>query len=264
MRLIRGSSIGMCAILVLVEMAVVPTLGKAQDIVRGEFKLLHEVRWENSVLPMGEYAYFVDYSHWPALVRVEQKDGTFSGVFVARGMLKPGKHGDGGLSVQDAGAGSQVVSLFLGGRAAELYFSGPGPEDGKPSRGEARTEDSAAWPVRELGYLTILNPNHEKVDVDAVEKVYLRVCEAIEKEFNRTTPVRPRLVVRLGAEDNVLRYPMGEIRLKKWDEYRFADGVLDLAMHYLLPPEERVRLSNIAVQEAGTTVTVCELNACRN
>jgi hypothetical protein len=171
-------------------------------------------------------------------------------------MLKPGKHGDAGLSMEDAGAGSHVVSLFLGGRAAELYFSGPDPENGKPSGGEARAEDSAAWSVREMGYLTILNPNHEKVDVDTVENVYLRVCEAIEKEFNRTTPVRPRLVVRLGAEDNVLRYPMGEIQLKKWDEYRFADGVLDLAVHYLLPLEERIRLSNVAVHEAGTTVTV--------
>jgi hypothetical protein len=246
------------------EMAVGPTLGKAQEIIRGEFKLPHEVRWEDSVLPMGEYVYFVDSNHWPALVRVEQKGGSFSGVFVARGMLKPGKHVDAGLSMEDAGTGSHVVSLYLRGKVGELYFSGPDPEAGNPAGGEVRTEDSATWSVRKLGYLTILNPNHEKVAVDTVEKVYLRVCEAVEKEFSRTTPVRPRMVVRLGADDNILRYPMGEIQLKKWDEYRFADAVLDLAMHDLLPPQERLRLSNSAVQEAGTTVTVCELKACRN
>ena len=94
--------------------------------------------------------------------------------------------------------------------------------------------------------------------------MYLRVCEAIEKEFNRASRICPRLVVRLGAPDNVLRYPMGEILLKKWDEYRSADGVLDVAMHELLPPEARTRLSMTAVKTAESTVSVCELKACVN
>jgi hypothetical protein len=57
---------------------------------------------------------------------------------------------------------------------------------------------------------------------------------------------------------------MGEIELKKWDEYRFADAVVDLALHDLVTPEVRVKLGNTAVREAGATVNVCDLKACVN
>jgi len=251
--------------LILMEVALIPINGKAQSITRGEFRLPHEVRWENSILPTGDYVYFVDANKWPAVVRVEQKGGAFSGVFVAQGMVRPVKHNDSGLSMEDHGTGAHVVSLYMRGDGGELFFPEPDADGEKPPDNEDHGAGSDSGPtVRKLGYLTILNPNHEKLPVDAVEKVYLRVCEAIEREFNRPTPIRPRLVVRLGSTDNVLRYPMGEIQLKKWDEYRFADAVLDLAMHEILPPEERVRLSNSAVHEAGSTVSVCELKGCSN
>ncbi len=268
MNLVRLFRFIVFAGLILMEVALIPINGKAQSITRGEFRLPHEVRWENSILPTGDYVYFVDANQWPAVVRVEQKGGSFSAVFVAQGMVRPVKHSDSGLSMEDHGTGAHVVSLYMRGEGGELFFSEPDPDvekavdsSGSQDRGEGGESGPA---VRKLGYLTILNPNHEKLPVDAVEKVYLRVCEAIEREFNRPTPIRPRLVVRLGAADNVLRYPMGEIQLKKWDEYRFADAVLDLAMHEILPPEERVRLSNSAVHEAGSTVTVCELKGCSN
>jgi hypothetical protein len=57
---------------------------------------------------------------------------------------------------------------------------------------------------------------------------------------------------------------MREIQLKKWDEYRFADAVVELALHDMVPPEERVRLSDAAVHEAGATINICELKACVN
>ena len=265
MNLVRLFRFFVFAGLILMEVALIPINGKAQSITRGEFRLPHEVRWENSILPTGDYVYFVDANKWPAVVRVEQKGGAFSAVFVAEGMVRPVKHNDSGLSMEDHGKGAHVVSLYMRGEAGELFFHEPDADGEKPPDSEDRGEGGDVGPsIRKLGYLTILNPNREKLPVDAVERVYLRVCEAIEHQFNRSTPIRPRIVVRLGSADNVLRYPMGEIQLKKWDEYRFADAVLDLAIHEILPPEERVRLSNTAVHEAGSTVTVCELKGCSN
>lgn len=268
MNLVRVNSILAFFIVVIIKAVIFPVSGFAQNVVRGDFKLPHDVRWENSVLPAGDYVYFVDIGRRPILVRVEQKGGGFSGVFVPDGYLKPGKPGEsGGLALGGYGDDSYVISLRLQGMAGDLYF-GP-PDSYEASSGEtAKTteapQETVPWTARTLGNLTILNPNHEKVSIEEAEKVYLRVCEAIEREFHRVTPVRPRLVVQLGAGDNVLRYPIGEILLKKWDKYRFADGVVDLAMHYLLPPDERERLSDAAVHAAGSVVDVCELKACAN
>jgi hypothetical protein len=72
------------------------------------------------------------------------------------------------------------------------------------------------------------------------------------------------LILRLGAENNVLRYPMREIQLKKWDEYRFADAVVEVALEGMVSKEDRVRLSNTAVNAAAATVNICELKTCGN
>ena len=264
MNLICGNSIILFAILAIAEIAVIPVSGRAQVVVSGEFNLSREVRWENSVLPMGGYEYFVDSSLSPVLVRVEKKGGGFSGVFIPQAFLRPGTKSNSGIFTTHIGNHSYVISFQLQELGGELGFSVPDKEAEKDAAERIQTADTNNSSSRALGYVTILNPNHEKISLDEVEKVYLRVCETIEREFHRPAEVRPRLVLRLGGSVDVLRYPMGEIQLRKWDQYRFADGVLDLAMHSMLPPEERARLSNIAVRAAAATVSVCELKACAN
>ncbi len=296
MNLVRGNfiyTILIFVILVMAEAVLIPLPGNAQEVIRGEFRLPHDVRWENSVLPAGSYVYYVDSGRWPVVVRVEETRGGFTGVLVAEGLLKPGNPEErGGIFLGGHGDTSYIVSLRPKGMLGDLFFSAPAADVEGATANQAMnqtandvlnpTEHPSAIPgnqpvdpdglgpentksaVRARGYLKILNPDHQKISLDEAEKVYLSVCEAIEREFHRTTPVRPPLVVRLGASDNVLQYPVGEIRLKKWDQYRFADAVVDLAMHYMLPPSERTRLSNAAVREADTTVDVCELKACVN
>jgi hypothetical protein len=262
--LIRGNSIIMFAILVIAEMIVFSVPGRAQLVISGGFNLSREVRWQNSVLPMGEYVYFIDSNRSPVLVRVEQKGGGFSGVFIPQAFLRPGKQVSSGIFTAHMGNDSYVLAFQLQELGGELDFSVPASEAEKELPDQIHVPESSPSAVLARGYLTIVNPNHEKMSLEEAEKVYLRVCEAIEKEFNHPTPIRPRLVLRLGAKDNVLRYPIGEIQLRKWDQYRFADGVLDLATNSVLPPEEKIRLSNTAVHEAGTTVNVCDLKACVN
>ncbi len=266
MNLVRGNSIFVFIISVLIELVIFPMPGGAQQVVRGEFNLSRQVRWGNSVLPMGEYNYFVDSNHWPAVVRVEQGGGGFSGVFIPQALLRPGRKGSDGIVLGDAGKDAYVMSLDLPGLGEELDFSAPGAgaDEEKRAANPAPANEAGVSYSSALEYLTILNPNHEKISPEEAAKVYLRACEVVEKEFNRATPIRPRLLLRLGANDNVLRYPMREIQLKKWDEFRFADAVVDIALHEMVPPEERIKLGNTAVRNAGSTVNVCELKACVN
>jgi len=264
--LVRGNFTVVLALLIIVFITIFPVPGRAQEVVRGEFSLSQEVRWGNSVLPMGDYVYFVDSNRWPAEVRVEQKRGGFTGMFIPQALLRPGKQGGSGIVLRSVGNDTYVKSLHLQELGAELDFSAPGAEaEDRPADSlDARATSVSSSSSGASEYITILNPTHEKISLEEVGKVYLRACEAVEKEFNRPTPIRPRLILRLGTGNNLLRYPMLEIQLKKWDGYRFADAVVDLAIHDMLPPEEKVRLGNSAVHEAGATVNVCELKACVN
>ena len=262
MNLIRVNSIIPYAFLFIIVFAVFPDSGRAQQIVTGEFNLPHEVRWEKSVLPMGDYIYYVDTQLRPVFVRVEQKGGGFSGMFVPQAFLRPGKKQNGGIDLAGAGSNMYVMALHLDSLHGELDFSAPEPES--ESGGAAQSDESTASSVRARGYLRILNPNHEKLSLEAAERLYWKACQAVEREFNRSTPIRPKLVLRLGASNNLLRYPTREIQLKKWDQHRFADAVVDAALQEMVRPDERAKLSDAAVREAGATVHICELKACAN
>ena len=261
---IRGNSILRVAILAFAVAALFPGMGKAQDVIRGEFNLSREVHWQDSVLPKGDYVYFVDSGQWPSLVRVEQKGGSFSGVFVSSLRQSSSKDSAPGISLGMAGNEVYIHSLRLQELGGALYFSAPGSNQEKPAAEEAHPPETGTAQVRATDHLTVINPNHEKISLEEAERVYFKVCAAVEKQFNHPDPIRPRIVVRLGASNNVLRYPIGEIQLKKWDQYRFADGVVDLAIHYMLPPGDRARLGSDAVRDADATVNVCELKVCGN
>ena len=264
MNLVRGDSMIVFAILVTSATIFSTMPGRAQEVVCGEFRLSQEVRWKNSVLPIGNYAFFVEPNRWPFAVRVEQKGGGFSGMFIPEDMLRPGREGKTGIVLGRTGTDTYVMSVRLQEPGEELDFSAPVPEVEKQPGDSIHGYEAGTSSPQAAEYLTIINPNHEKISPEEAEKIYLRACEAVEKEFNRSTPFRPRLILRLGATGNVLRYPMQEIQLKKWDEYRFADAVVELALHDKVTPAERVRLSNAAIRQAGATINICELKACVN
>src|ERR1700730_5124426 len=110
-----------------------------------------------------------------------------------------------------------------------------------------------------LGFFTIFNPGGEKISYSEAEKVYLAACETIEREFNRTTPIRPRLTVHLHSNENNLHYPDRDLRLSRWDKNKFAEAVVELVLHDMISSEDRQRLIKLAVAQAGGSVSVCEL-----
>jgi hypothetical protein len=264
--LIRGNYIFVFAMWVTAATTLFPAAGRAQEVIRGEFRLSQVVRWENSVLPMGDYIFFVEPNRWPFEVRVEQQGGDFSGMFMPVDILRPGRQGTTGIVVGRRGNDTYVMSLRLQELGEELDFSAPVMELEKQPGDLIDGYGTGAPSAQAAEYLTIINPNHEKISPEEAERVYLRACEVVEQQFNTRNPVRPRVILRLGANGNVLRYPLLEIHLKKWDPYRFAHAVVELALHNQakVTPEQRIRLSNAAVNEAGATVSICELKVCAN
>ncbi len=112
-------------------------------------------------------------------------------------------------------------------------------------------------------WFTIRNSKKQRVSPAEAEKVYLSACAVVKQEFNRTTRVRPRLTLVLGADTNGVDYHDREIRLTKWDKHMFAQGVVILAVENLLSRDDILRLGQLAVTWADATLDVAESNNTR-
>ncbi len=236
----------------------------AQDRAEGQFKLTEQVRWGNTVLPVGEYAYSVDSGRWPMQVWVRQKDGNFTGTFTPQGFSKESYSGPSAVVVERIGGESFITSLKVQALKLQLDF----PIEGLRERSHLADATRLLHPIAAnplvLGFFTILNPDHEKLSIDEIEKIYLSACDAVEREFDRSEQVRPRLTLVLGASEDFLRYQTREVLLKHWDKYLFAEAVVGLAMDDLASPDERVKLSKLAVSQAEARVDLCQLKKCKN
>jgi len=141
------------------------------------------------------------------------------------------------------------------------------------ARPESRSPDSAGKEVGlqgietpsidDVGFLKISNPRNQAVPDAEALNIYLSACQLVEKEFSRSEPVRPHLTVFLGADKDSVYYPKREIRLKKWNKYKFAQGVVLLALDDLMPEDKTLSLSKLAVLEVDSTVDVRLLKSSR-
>lgn len=263
-KFIRNITVAVAAIPALIVAGVFSGPMFAQDRAVGEFKLSEEVRWGNSILPRGQYEYSVDSGRSPMVVQVRQKDGGFSGTFTPQSYSKESYSGPAAVVVERVGGEAFVTALRVEALKAQLDF----PVQGVNENGRARDANSALHTIVAnplvLGFFIILNPNHEKISIAETEKIYLSACEAVEREFNRSDSVRPHLTLMLGASDDFLRYQTREVLLRRWDKYLFAEAVVALAMNDLASPDERVKLSKLAVSQAQATVDLCQLKNCKN
>jgi hypothetical protein len=105
------------------------------------------------------------------------------------------------------------------------------------------------------------NPRNQTVPVSEAKTIYLSACRVVEQAFGQTDPIRPRLKLRLGSESDLVYFPKHEIQLKKWDKYKFAQGVVMLAADALLPQDKKISLTRLAILEAEGTVDVHDLKS---
>lgn len=160
-----------------------------------------------------------------------------------------------------------ITSLDVKNTGAVVTFATP---NGKAQSSSSGTQDagrqeivSGDSPSVDGGLFTIRNLRNQTVPDSEAQTIYLSACRVVEQEFGRTTPLRPRLALLLGADSDRVYYPKREIQLTKWDKYKFAEGVVILAVDALLPEGEKLSLSKLAVVEAESTVDVHELKINR-
>ena len=70
---------------------------------------------------------------------------------------------------------------------------------------------------------------------EEARKIYVAACASVERELGTARPLRPRILLVLGAEKDTLDWEKGEIRLRAWDPYLFAEGVIALACRQVMP-----------------------------
>jgi hypothetical protein len=155
-----------------------------------------------------------------------------------------------------------ITSLQVVNSGAVLTFARPDKQSSDSGAQDLGLQGGETLPV-DGGFFRIRNPRNQTVSDAEVQTIYLSACKVVEKEFSRNEPVRPRLTLLLGADTNSLDYPKHEIRLKKWDKYNFAQGVVLLALNDLVPEYKKISLSKLAVLEADSTVDVRLLKSSR-
>ena len=236
----------------------------AQPSLGGEFKLSQSVRWGNAVLPTGKFIYSIETGAGSTVVQVHQIGGNFTGLFMPQTESEGGESNPTGIVLARVGEETFVTSLRAEKGARVLYFSPPNADTEIVHRDATETRYLSASKDPALGFFTIFNPRGEKVSYSEAEKVYLAACQTVEREFNRTTPIRPQLTVLLGSVENNLHYPDRQLRLARWDTNRFAEAVVELVLHDMVSPEDRRRLTKLVESQAGATVSLCELKDCPN
>ena len=107
--------------------------------------------------------------------------------------------------------------------------------------------------------LTIDSRHKERVFAPEVEKIYSSACSVVQREFDISHPLHPRVRLVLGADKNEIWFAGREIRLTKWDRYAFAQGVVWLAFEDLMPSQQRLNIARRAVSWADSTVEIKRL-----
>src|ERR1700745_1525346 len=107
--------------------------------------------------------------------------------------------------------------------------------------------------------LTLDNTHNERVSSPEAEKIYSSACSVVQREFDIKYPLRPQVRLVLGADKNDVWLARREIRLTKWSDYAFAQGVVWLAFEDLMPSQQRLTIAKRAVTWADSTVEIKRL-----
>jgi hypothetical protein len=254
------------AMLLLSAATPSPSLAHAQSQPATVFRFSKEVHWGRAVLPPGDYVVSVSADASP-VVTVGQKGSAFTATIAPKTVSSAPFSGNTRVVMSDDGHGNYVTSLYVKDIGAVLTFAAPNARPQAPNPGtqdlarqDAVFDDSAS---SEGGLFTIYNPRSQTVPYAEAQAIYLSACKAVEQEFSRTDPVRPRLTLLLGAGNDRVYYPKREIQLTKWDKYQFAEGVVLLAVDDLLTEDKKISLTRLAVLEADSTVDISELKSSR-
>jgi hypothetical protein len=98
------------------------------------------------------------------------------------------------------------------------------------------------------------NPKQQDWPQEEANLIYFSVARNLATEFNRPQLPVTSFTLVLGAIENSVDMNRRELRLKKWDKYFYAEGVLRLTFDQMLSSESKMRLARRAVAESDATV----------
>jgi hypothetical protein len=107
----------------------------------------------------------------------------------------------------------------------------------------------------------VSNPKQQKWPEAEAERIYLSTARELAAEFKLAQMPRARFTLVLGADENSVDMNTRELRLKKWDRYLYAEGVLRLSFDQMLSAEAKLQLARRAVTESEATVKLYEASS---
>lgn len=116
-------TLGYAALLAATIFNYAPSLASAEEPSRGHFKLTHDVRWENAIVPAGEYVFSYDPDSISPVLTITKMDGprgSFMLMVPAKGQSSP--KDSNALALESTPTGSYVSMLTLAESGVTLHF----------------------------------------------------------------------------------------------------------------------------------------------
>jgi hypothetical protein len=116
------------ALLAVTSLNLAPTLASAQEKARGKFTLTHDVRWQNALVPAGEYRFSLDSDGVSGVLTLSKLSGARTGFLLMVHDTDEAKPSDRSRLVLEATPeGSYVSAMQLPDFGITLNFTVPPP-----------------------------------------------------------------------------------------------------------------------------------------
>jgi len=113
-------------LLALTTLNFLPTLAAAQEPAHGKFTLTHEVRWQNAIVPAGDYRFWFESDGVGGVLKLNKLNGSSAGfMFLVRDMEEAKPRDVSELVLDKTPAGSYVSAMQLPEFGMTLHFAVP-------------------------------------------------------------------------------------------------------------------------------------------
>jgi hypothetical protein len=114
------------ALLAVTSLNFPPGLASAQEAAHGKFTLKHDVRWQNALVPAGEYRFSLDPEGASGLLTLSKLDGSRTGfLMMVTDTDEMTGSGPSLLVLETTAQGSYVSAMELPGFGVTLHFRVP-------------------------------------------------------------------------------------------------------------------------------------------
>jgi len=113
-------------LLAIATVSFMPTLASAEGPANGEFKLTHEVHWQNAVVPAGDYRFTYNANGISGVLTLSKISDPRTGfMFLVSDTDDVTPAGNSRLTLESTPEGSFVTAMLLPESGMTLYFSVP-------------------------------------------------------------------------------------------------------------------------------------------